>query len=622
MPGAQRVPLLQGAYSARSFIAAAQRCLNLYPEKNPTGEDSPTTNYLGSGLTRLGTPAQAAPVRGLYRGTNGQLFSAVGNGIYYVAQDWTSTLLGTTAVGTNQIKMGDNGTTMVVVNGSAFGWTVDLPTHAYAALSDPNFFGSNFVETLDTFLLFNKPGSNIFYSSDSNAVTFDPLFFAAKAGYPDSLSGIAVQNRNIWLPGNQSSTEIWFDAGAADFPFQIMPGPFIEHGCIATYSIAKQGGSVFWLSQDPYGTSFVIEGANFASTRISTPAIEAAIGSYPVISDAVGFCYEQLGHAFYWLKFPSANGGPGVDWVYDLTTKQWHERSWLNPATCEAESHRALCAAFAYGVNVVGDRETGQLYMLDPNNPTDNGDFIERRRGYPHMMANGNRASYPSFVADIQAGTATATDTTGIPAGLAPTTTFPASVIVIDTTFAAPDGTLLQDYFIPYGLVDTGSQYTQIDATIDAEVESGMLTGAGTGSTSYVASGLPTSADYIAAFKVVPDGYIQASANGTTEYLIGRANASHDGYKAAISSDGSVYSVALTVMGFATTTVLLGVLTSGFFEVLLSMQGTAVDVAVQRSEDNLWLSPDATWGADFVKAISITDATYSDKGDVLIGGVW
>lgn len=623
MPPAQRVPLLEGAYSARSVIAAAQRCLNLYPERNPQGEDSPTTLYLRPGLTRLGVPAQSARVRGLYRATNGQLFSAVGNGIYYVAPDWTSTLLGTTAIGTTPVKLGDNGTTEVIVDGSAFGWTVDLPTHTFAALSDPNFFGSNFVESLDTFLLFNKPGTNIFYCSDSNAVTFDPLFFAAKAGYPDGLAGIAVQNRNIWLPGNQSTSEIWFDAGAADFPFQIMPGPFIERGTIAPWSIAKQGGSVFWLSQDPYGTTYVVEGSNFATVRISTPAIEAAIGGYPVITDAVALCVEQLGHAWYWLKFPSANGGLGVDWVYDLSTKQWHEVAWLNPATCESEGHRAFCSAFAYGVNVVGDRETGQLYMLDPNNPADAGAFVERRRGYPHMMADGFRASYPSFVADTQpAVDAPLTPPPPLPAGLASPTVFPASVTVIDTTFTAPDGVLLQDYFIPYGLVDTGSQFTQIDNTINGEIESNVLTGDATGSTSYLASGVPTSADYIARFQAVPDSYLAAPTSGKEVWLIGRADPSNQGYQLIATSDGSTYQVELTVMGAGTTTVDMGLLTSGYFEMFLSMLGTAIDVVVQRSEDGFWLRSDATWSADFAKAISITDSTYADTVNVLIGGVW
>ncbi len=619
----QRVPLLQGAYSARSFIAAAQECLNLYPEKNPQGEESPVTLYLSPGQSRLGLPPEASPVRGLYRATNGQLFAAVGSSIYYIAPNWIATFLGTTAVNTTPVKMGDNGITLVIVDGSAFGWSVDLTSHTYAAISDPNFFGSNFVEVLDTFLIFNKPGTNIFYCSDSNAITFDPLFFAGKVGYPDNLGGISVQGRNIWLIGAQSSSEIWFDAGAPDFPFQIMQGPFIEHGTIATYSIAKQGGATFFLTQDAQGTSIVVEAAGLTAAKISTPAIEAAIGSYGTISDAVGFTLEQLGHPWYWLKFPSANNGLGVDWVYDLSTKQWWKASWLNPATCERESHRAFCTAFAYGVNVTGDRETGQLYMLDPNNPTDAGAFIERRRGYPHMMANGARASYPRFIADIQAGTAgTPGSEAGIPAGLASPLIFPASVTVIDTTFAAPNGTLLQNYALPWGLVDTGSQYTQVDTTINAEVEDGVLTGAGSGSTAYLASGVPTSADYIAQFQAVPDSYGSAAPNGHEVWLIGRADASNNGYQMMATSDGTNYEARLTVMGGGSTTLSMGTIDSGFFEMFLSMQGTSIDVAVQRSEDSMWLNPGGSWVPDFVKAISITDGTYSVAGNVLIGGVW
>lgn len=618
---AQRVSLIQGAYTAQSFIAAAQRCLNLYPEKNPAGEDSPTTLLLTPGLSRLGIPPQAAAVRGLYRATNGQLFSATGNGIYYVAPNWTSTLLGTTAAGTTPIKMGDNGTTMTIVDGSAFGWLVDLASHAYSAQSDASFFGSNFVESLDTFQLFNKPNTNVFYCSLSNSTAFDPLAFAAKVGYPDKLAGIAVQTRNPWLIGAQSSTEIWFDAGAPDFPFQILPGPFIEHGTDAIYSIAKQGGSVFWSSQDAYGKTIVVEGTNFTTKRISTPAIEYAISTYPTTSDAVGFCYEQRGHAFYWLKFPSANDGLGADWVYDMSTQLWHERSYLNPSTCEAEGHRALSCAYAYGVTVVGDRATGQLYMLDPDNPTDAGAFIERRRGYPHSMANGDRASYPSFVADMAPATSgTVSAPAALPSGIASPTVFPATVTVIDTTFTAANNTLLQNYNNP---ADPGSQFTRLGGTINAEIESNRLTGVGSGSAVYLASGVPTSADYVVSFQAVPDSYGAAPANGTNVFAVGRANtADTQGYQAVVLSDGVQYSVRLDVLAGGSTIVAMGLLTSGYYQVYLSLQGTAIQVAVQRTEDSKWITASGFWGPDFAVAISISDGTYTAAGNVLIGGNW
>lgn len=616
-----RVPLVQGFYQARSVISSAQRSLNLYAEQGPKGEDSPTTTYLTPGLLPLGLPPEVARVRGLYRATNGELFAAVGANLYFIDTDFTSTLVGATAAGLTPVKMGDNGTTMVVVDGSASGWTVDLVTHAFAAISDPAFYGSNFVEEMDTYLIFNKPDTGIFYCTDSNSVTFDPLFFAEKTGYADKVGGIAVQNRNLWIVGDQATTEIWFDAGAADFPFQIMPGPFIEHGTISRYTIAKQGGAVFWLGQDPNGTAFVVQGVDFKATKISTPAIEYELGNEPLL-DSVGFCYEQEGHAFYWLKIPGANGGLGKDFVYDLTTGLWHERGWLNPTTCEQETHRAFCHAFAYDINIVGDRENGQLYNLDPHTLTDAGAFIERRRGYPHMMTDGSRVSYPSFIADVQGGTATTAIGNGVPEAVVTGATF--VVTVLKTGFQTTNGTLLQDYYLPAGQwgTDAGQQFTQIDDTIDLEIENNQLVGAGTGSSSYLAAGVPTSPDYIIQYQVIPAAYDAVPTNGSEIWMIGRADGSYNGYKAIIKSDGSTYQAALEVMGAATTTVEAGLLTSGRFQVYLSLQGSAIDMAVQRTQDDFWLSSDATWGADFAKVVSLTDTTYTAAGRILLGGVW
>ncbi len=45
-----RVPLISGAYEARSIIANAQRCINLYQEKNQEDSPVPVTHYLTPGL--------------------------------------------------------------------------------------------------------------------------------------------------------------------------------------------------------------------------------------------------------------------------------------------------------------------------------------------------------------------------------------------------------------------------------------------------------------------------------------------------------------------------------------------------------------------------------------------
>lgn len=239
------------------------------------------------------------------------------------------------------------------------------------------------------------------YQVDTVANTaFDPLDIAAKTGYADPIVTLAVMHREIWLIGRYT-TEVWYDTGASDFTFGIMPGVFIEHGCVAKYSLAKQDLSLFWLSQDLQGQCIVVQGAAYQAHRISTHAIEAAIQAYATVSDAIGFTYQEGGHVFYQLTFPTAN----ATWDYDVTTELWHQRASMDPANGALNRHRANCAAFAYGLNLIGDYQNGTLYTLDQNNYTENGIPMPRIRSFPHIQDENRRIHYRSFIADMEVGT-------------------------------------------------------------------------------------------------------------------------------------------------------------------------------------------------------------------------
>jgi hypothetical protein len=397
----KRAPLIQGAYTAKSYIAEAQRCINLYPEVDPEDAPYPTTHYPTPGLVAESSPPTSGAGRGLYRSSKGELFAAVGSALYHIdsAGQWTS--LGTISAGSGIVKMGDNGITLVVVDGTSAGWQVDLSTLVFSELSGSGWLGSTMVGYLDTFLIFNQPGTQAFYYSQSNATTFNALNIANKTGYPDNLVAAPVLHREIWLIG-ELTTEVWYDAGASDFAFQIMPGVFIEHGCCAPYSIAQQDLQLFWLSQDEEGRALVLMGAAYQAHRISTHAIENAIQNYATVTDAVGYCYQQEGHTFYVLTFPSAD----ATWCYDVSTGLWHQRAWIDQDG-NLHRHRGILGAACYGKNYVLDWQTGQLYSFDLNTYTDNGREIVRIRSFPHIKKDNVRVRYKSFVADIECGQAT-----------------------------------------------------------------------------------------------------------------------------------------------------------------------------------------------------------------------
>lgn len=406
-----KIALTQGAYTARSVIASCQRAVNLYAEKNPEGSEVPFTHYNRAGLAPLGT-APNAPGRGLYYANNKKLYYVAGNTLYVVTDSWALTRLGQIASNEGTVSMSDNGTTLVLVDGTSQGYQVDLVSNNFSLITESDnapppagggvfaFYGADRCDMVDGFMVFNQPGTRNFYSTYNNQIVFDALYFAAKNGYSDNLVTLIVTRREIWLLGERT-TEIWYDAGAPDFPFQLIPGPFIMHGCSAKYSVAQDNGAIFWLSQDQAGQNILARGEGYKAERISTHAIEQEWATYPKVDDAIGFCFQFGGHAFYQISFPTA----GRTWCWDESTQLWHEPLYFDANGIE-QRHRASCAAFAYGLNVMADWETGQLYNCSPDIYTDNGAVMYWRRGFPSMTDDtGRQVIFPGFALDVETGT-------------------------------------------------------------------------------------------------------------------------------------------------------------------------------------------------------------------------
>ena len=392
-----QLQLVQGAYEARSVIANAQRCINLYPEQNTKDAEVPYTHYCTPGLTFL-AQGIVAEVRQLYTASNGLLFAVIGNIIYYVPDNFVLQQIGTIASQSGLVRMYDNKFTLIILDGSTQGWSIDLASLQFDIFNPSNFEGGNQIRYIDTFLVSSSLNGNI-QSSDSASTNYNALSIATMSGDADQLQIIDVVHKEIWSFGYRT-TEVWTNSGAFPFPFEPIPGVFLQHGCAALRSLAKWGLNIFWLSQDNNGQALVMQGTAYKADIISTPAIADAIGKYGKISDAIGFCYQQGSHIFYMLTFPEAN----ATWCYDLSTQLWHERGYLDE-NGNLVRHRANCVAQAYNKTIVGDWQNGKLYQFDLNKYTDDGNPILRLRSFPHILNDGDRVSYSNFMADIEVGT-------------------------------------------------------------------------------------------------------------------------------------------------------------------------------------------------------------------------
>ena len=390
-------PILGSAYVARSVNAADNNMINLFPEIIPEGGKEPAFLNRAPGL-RLLTTCGTGPVRGMWQfGNYGYVVS--GTELYQVTSVWVATKIGDVS-GTGPVSMSDNGIQLFVAcNGPSY--VYNSSTSAFAQITDPDFPGAATVGYLDGYFVFNEPNSQrVWVTGLFNGTSTDPLDFASAEGSPDGLVSLIIDHREAWLFGT-NSVEVWYNAGLVDFPLTRIQGAFNEIGCAAAYSVAKLDNGLFWLGSDARGKGIVYRANGYTGQRVSTHAVEWHIQQYANISDALAYTYQQDGHAFYVLVFPSAN----TTWVYDVATGSWHERAGLDNGVFTR--HRGNCQMAFSGETVIGDFENGNVYAFDLEVFADNGQpqkWLRSWRALPTGENNLKRTVQHNLQLDCETG--------------------------------------------------------------------------------------------------------------------------------------------------------------------------------------------------------------------------
>lgn len=390
-------PILGSAYTARSVNAADNRMVNLFPEVIPEGGKTPAFLNRAPGL-KLEFTVGTGPVRGMWT-FGGFAYVVSGNTLYKVDSQYNVTTIGLVA-NDGPVSMADDGTHLFVAcNGPSF--VYNATTLAYGQITDPDFPGALTVSYLNGYFVFIEPDSQFVWVTQLlDPTSIDPLDFASAEGSPDGLVSSITDHSEVWLFGT-NSVEVWYNSGAVDFPLQRIQGAFNEIGCAATYSVAKLDNGLFWLGADARGKGIVYRANGYTGQRISTHAVEWQIQQYGDISDAIAYTYQQDGHAFYVLTFPTAN----ATWVYDVATQAWHERaSYTNG---DFGRHRSNCQMAFNSEVMVGDYQNGNIYSFDLNVYADHNrtqKWLRSWRALPTGQNTLKRTAQHSLQIDAETG--------------------------------------------------------------------------------------------------------------------------------------------------------------------------------------------------------------------------
>lgn len=355
-----RVPFVGASYRERSSFLDAQACINLFPVVAGSGTAKAVRALYGTPGRRPLVSAAESVVRGEHNPTNGgDAIVVVGSKVYRLSKAFVLTAIGDVDASTTLVNIKDNGSQAVIVTGPN-GYSVDLVTNIVTQITSAAFYGANNIQFLNTYGILNKPGTNIFYITGPNTITFNALDFASAESNSEPIIAHIVNHGDLIL-FKESVTEIWRVVPSAAFPFARDTNASIEHGCAARNSVASLDNTVFWLGKSAEGAGIVWRLNGYTPQRVSTDAIEYAIAGYSRMDDAIAYSYQQEGHTFYKITFPSGN----ATWVYDVGTQLWHQQAYLDPVTGVLGRDRSNCHMYFNGKHVTGDYLTGDLRTLD-----------------------------------------------------------------------------------------------------------------------------------------------------------------------------------------------------------------------------------------------------------------
>lgn len=378
----REIPL--AANTSEQDISGNELLVNVYPRAS-TGGKYPFNLINTPGLAFF-CELPTFPVLGLHN-NKGRVFAVTPSKMYEIFKNGTFKELGDVDL-KGRVVMEDNGIQVVAVDGFK-GFYYDARLNEVKQITDEAFYPASTVTYQDGYFLFDRKGTGQFFISELLDVAFDPLDFATAEGQPDPLVAILSDHREIFLFGTET-IEVWYNSGASDFPFERNQGAFVEKGCGARYSVAKQNNTVYFIGSD----LMVYQMTGYTPVRISTHAVEKTLKDVD-LSDAFAYTYQDEGHLFYVLTIPSRD----ITWCYDISTGAWHVRQ-----SYQFGRHQSNNAIFFDSKTLVGDFQNGRIYQMAGNFYTDDGEPVVREFVLPTVNNGREFLTVDSLEFDMGTG--------------------------------------------------------------------------------------------------------------------------------------------------------------------------------------------------------------------------
>jgi hypothetical protein len=401
-----QVPLFCSAtYEAVSKVIDGELAINLFCEQaESAGARSPIAMLKAPGK-ELFSQVPEAGVNAMYT-VNGRTFIA-GSQLYELFSNGSTVVRGSLG-GTQplrQCQMASNETQLIALNNGNL-YILTLATNAFVAVNMAQLQGGAGsvaqVGFADGYFVAWFLNTHTFQTSIlEDGTTWSGLDVTTNSLFPDNFVTMICDHREIWFFSAKKSVG-YYNAGAGNPPFIPIQGAFAEFGAASLSATVQLDNSVFWIGADERGTAVAYRLEGYSERRISTHAVEFAWQNYSTVADTIAYTYQEQGHSFWVIYFPSAN----ATWCYDVSTQLWHQRAAWNVTNGSYDADHSQSHTFNFGKHLVGDWSSGNIYHQSAAIQTDNGGILRWTRRSPTQHDELNWIYFSEFQVDMQVGAA------------------------------------------------------------------------------------------------------------------------------------------------------------------------------------------------------------------------
>ena len=399
------LPIANGFYVSPSLPISAQECTNFYPNINEVPALSQETLFGTAGLEQV---ASTGTVQNQNRGShemNGVPYFVNGTTFYSLVETivngvpvYTLTSYGTVA-GTARVSMADNGTQLMILVPSGAGYIFTHTANTFVTITDVDFVANGlpqFVVFIDSYFVVTTNTKKFICSAPNNGISWNALDYGTAESDPDDTVAPVVFKNQLFISGSET-IEAFQNIGGTDFPFQ-RTGLFLQKGVYAPYSLINVQDSFMFIGGGSNESPAVWALSGNSTVKVST---------IPIDSILQGLSSDQLAAVFSWTY--AQNGAyfvgftlPTTTFVYDLTSKRWHERK--SVVSGQLGAFRVASMVQAYNHVLCGDSIDGRIGLLDPSYYSEYGADIIRTVATQPFQNTMNSFFVPSIELTVESG--------------------------------------------------------------------------------------------------------------------------------------------------------------------------------------------------------------------------